>query len=89
MISSSSMSFDADCKTCATCAGIGYIGRIAIYEMITVKNSLRKTLLERPSVEAISQAAQKSGAPSLAANGYKLALLGITSVNEVQRALKS
>ena len=74
---------------CATCAGIGYIGRIAIYEMVTMNNLLRKTLLERPSVEAINQAAQKSGAPSLAANGYKLALLGITSVNEAQRALKS
>ncbi|MCH2181595.1 MAG: Flp pilus assembly complex ATPase component TadA [Mariniblastus sp.] len=74
---------------CETCAGIGYIGRIAIFEILAMNDSLRKTVLNQPSLEAIRQVAQKTGHASVAANAYKLALLGITSVNEAQRALKS
>ena len=74
---------------CDTCTGIGYIGRIAIFEILAVNDSLRKVILGQPSHAAISQAAQKAGSRSVTANGYKLALLGISSVNEVQRALKS
>ena len=54
-----------------------------------MNDSLRKTVLNQPSLEAIRQVAQKTGHASGAANAYKLALLGITSVNEAQRALKS
>ena len=74
---------------CDTCSGIGYIGRIAIFEILTMNNSIRKTVFNQPSLDVIKQVAEKTGNSSVIANGYKLALLGITSVNEVQRALKS
>ena len=74
---------------CDTCAGIGYIGRIAIFEILDGNDRLRKTLLNQPSLDAINQVAQKTGGQLLVSNGYKLALLGITSVSEAQRALKS
>ena len=74
---------------CDTCSGIGYIGRIAIFEILDGNDRLRKTLLNQPSLDAINQVAQKTGGQLLVSNGYKLALLGITSVSEAQRALKS
>lgn len=76
-------------QPCGTCSGIGYIGRIAIFEIINGNEHLRKTLLNQPSLDAVNQVAQKTGGQLLVPNGYKLALLGITSVNEAQRALKS
>ncbi|MCP4952414.1 MAG: hypothetical protein GY922_11285 [Proteobacteria bacterium] len=76
-------------QPCATCSGIGYIGRIAAFELMKVDDNIRKTLLTQPSHEAISQAGQASGSQTMVASGFKLALLGITSVNEVQRSLKS
>ena len=74
---------------CDTCSGIGYIGRIAIFEILAMNDSIRRTVLNQPSLDVIKQVAEKTGNSSVIANGYKLALLGITSVNEVQRALKS
>lgn len=73
---------------CPVCQGVGYIGRIAIFEMIFVNDSIRETLLKAPSIENIQKAAAKAGNESLQASGYRLVLLGVTSIEEVQRVLK-
>ena len=73
---------------CETCGGIGYIGRIAIFEMITFDDQLRTFVRQKPEVAAIEQAAVKLGKAPLANQAYQLVLLGVTSLAEVQRVLK-
>ncbi len=75
--------------TCQTCGGLGHIGRIAIYEMLTVNDQVRKTLKESPKAAAVDAAARKSGAKiAMSASAWKLVLLGVISLQEAQQALK-
>ncbi|MEL7498696.1 MAG: ATPase, T2SS/T4P/T4SS family [Planctomycetota bacterium] len=74
---------------CETCGGIGYIGRIAVYELIDVTDPLRNVIRTNPQPAAIEAAAVKLGKKSIAAQAYQLVLLGVTSLAEVQRVLKA
>ena len=73
---------------CEACGGIGYIGRIAVFEMITVDDQLRNFIAKNPKADAIEKAALKLGKKSLASQTYQLVLLGVTSLAEAQRILK-
>ncbi|MEM7453297.1 MAG: ATPase, T2SS/T4P/T4SS family [Planctomycetota bacterium] len=74
---------------CETCAGLGYIGRIAAFDVLEVDDNVRAVLNSaKPTVDAIEAAASKSGKRTIAAEAYRLVLLGITSVGEVQRVMK-
>ena len=73
---------------CEACGGIGYIGRIAVFEMIALDDQLRKFIAKNPKADAIEKAAVKLGKNSLANQTYKLVLLGVTSLAEAQRILK-
>ena len=74
---------------CPTCGGLGYIGRIAVFELLEVNDAIRTTLKTQPKVDAIEQVARKSGKASIAQQTYKLVLLGVTSLAEAQRMLKA
>ncbi len=73
---------------CETCGGIGYIGRIAVFEMISLDDNLRVFIKNNPQIAAVEQAAVKLGKKSIANQAYKLVLLGVTSLAEAQRVLK-
>ena len=73
---------------CETCGGIGFIGRIAVFEMITMDDQLRAFIRQNPKISAIEQAAVKLGKAPIANQAYKLVLLGVTSLAEAQRVLK-
>ncbi|MDG1875277.1 MAG: ATPase, T2SS/T4P/T4SS family [Mariniblastus sp.] len=73
---------------CKTCGGLGFIGRIAIFEMITVDDQLRDVIKKNPKIAAVEQVAAKLGKQPLATQAYKLVLLGVTSLSEAQRVLK-
>lgn len=73
---------------CETCAALSYIGRIALFELITANDQLRSGLRKKLSLDLIKKLATKTGNASMLASGYQLVLLGITSLAEVQRAMK-
>ena len=74
---------------CRACNGIGYLGRIAAFELLEVTDAVRQVLNQKPSPAAIEKVAVAEGKLPLIKEAYKLVLLGITSISEVQRALKS
>ena len=76
-------------KPCEACSGIGYIGRISAFETIIVGDQVRKTLLTNPQVDAIEKAAISEGKRPLIAEGYRLVLLGVTSIAEIQRVMQA
>lgn len=73
---------------CEACGGLGYIGRIGVFELITVTDQLREFIKKNPQVAAVEQAAAKLGKASITNQAYQLVLLGVTSLAEVQRVLK-
>ncbi len=72
---------------CPLCRGIGYRGRVAIYEVCSVTSELRDMLLSRQSAFTLRQSAEKNGMGSLLASGMKLVTEGETSVGEVLAAV--
>ena len=70
---------------CTTCGGAGYIGRIAVFEMLQLDDQLRAVIRKQPQPAAIEAAAVKLGKTPLINQAYKLVLLGVTSIAEVQR----
>ena len=73
---------------CEMCGGIGYIGRIAVFELITMSDQLRVFIKKNPQAAAVEQAAIKLGKAPIANQAYQLVLLGVTSLAEAQRVLK-
>lgn len=73
---------------CNVCGGLGYIGRVAIFELLAIDDEIRKVYLNDPRVEAIDQVARKQGHHGLQGAGLQLVVAGVTSLSELQRVLK-
>lgn len=74
---------------CQVCSGLGYIGRIAVYELFVINDEIRKVIVNDPRVEMIRNVANQNGQTPLTDNGLKLVLAGVTSLSELQRVFKS
>ncbi|TAN34049.1 type II/IV secretion system protein [Patescibacteria group bacterium] len=73
-------------RGCAGCSGLGYKGRIGIYEIFTMNKELEQTILgAQVSEYVIKELAVKSGMVTMAQDGLLKALQKITSVEEVFR----
>jgi type II secretory ATPase GspE/PulE/Tfp pilus assembly ATPase PilB-like protein len=68
---------------CARCQGSGYSGRVALREVMPVQGDVR-ALVER-SAEEIFAAAVRQGMTTLVDDGLRLALAGVSSVEEIRR----
>jgi type IV pilus assembly protein PilB len=70
---------------CLQCAGTGYRGRVAAYELLPIEGRIR-SLLEG-STEEIFDAAVAQGMTTLRQDGLRLCLAGVTSVEEIRRVV--
>jgi len=70
---------------CARCAGTGYKGRIALYEVMTVNAEIRSLSIARRPAEEIGLAAQRDGMRRLSDDGLEKVRQGRTSIAEVTR----
>ncbi len=68
---------------CEQCGGIGYYGRMGIYEVLRMNNHLREMILKNANVVDIEKAAVETGMVTLEQAGILKALEGITSLEEV------
>lgn len=72
---------------CVRCAGTGFRGRVGIYEMLRFDDELRALVLERASADRIRRAARQSGLRTLREAALDKVRAGVTSLDEVLRAL--
>ncbi|KKP31507.1 MAG: Type II secretion system protein E [Candidatus Woesebacteria bacterium GW2011_GWE2_31_6] len=72
-------------KGCQECGNTGYYGRIGIFEVIPVSDSISKLILERSPASTIEKKAKEEGMITLKQDGYLKVLEGITSIEEVLR----
>lgn len=68
---------------CPKCAGTGYKGRKAIYEVFKINEVMRNTIYKTKDLIELRNAAMATGAWNLRASGWRKAVRGITSVEEV------
>lgn len=75
--------------TCQTCGGLGHVGRIALFELLTVNDEVRQTLMETPKPGAVDAVAKQTKAKiPMASSAWRLVLLGVISLQEAQASLK-
>jgi len=70
---------------CAACHDLGYVGRTGVFEVIEMNDVIRKVMSSQPKIEAIAQAARKTGSLSMMQSGFPLLLDGTTSLEELKR----
>lgn len=71
-------------KGCEKCHGLGYKGRIGIYEVLTMSPEIENVILENKVSEyVIQELAQKNGMITMVQDGLLKAKDGITSIEEV------
>lgn len=73
---------------CQKCGGVGYCGRIGLFELLTIDDKIREALVNQPNLETLKRVAKASGHRSLQEEGILQVAQGVTSVQELQRCLK-
>ncbi len=72
---------------CQACNGLGYKGRIGVYEAFTIGKDMEKLILASPAISDVRDQATKEGMVTMAQDGYLKLLDGITSLEEIGRIL--
>jgi type IV pilus assembly protein PilB len=72
-------------KGCAYCNKSGYRGRMGIYELIVMSNTIREMTFKGETTLAIRKMARKQGMRTLFEDGMIKALKGLTTIDEVMR----
>ncbi len=72
-------------KGCSQCNGTGFKGRIGIFELLVIDDKIRSLIMERAQASKIRKVACESGMTTLRQNGFRKALEGVTTIEEVLR----
>lgn len=65
----------------------GYQGRLGIYEVLTVSESIKELIIRQATSDQIQEQAKKEGMRTMIEDGFIKAVQGITSVEEVLRVI--
>jgi type IV pilus assembly protein PilB len=72
-------------RGCPACSGSGYKGRIALYEVMLLKDEIKEMILEGASADELKKTAVKLGMRTLRMSGLNKVKEGIISIEEVIR----
>ena len=73
--------------TCASCQGRGYCGRVGVFEVLTMTESLASAVAKRASTHELRRLALEAGMKTLLGYGLDLVRQGLTSLEEVERMI--
>ncbi len=68
---------------CEYCRGIGYRGRVGIFEILPVSDAIHELIIEKKSATEIRNQARRDGMRSLQECGWEQVKRGITSLEEI------
>lgn len=75
-------------RGCSKCRQTGYLGRIAVFEMLVLNEPVRDALLEKRTSHQIRRISiESTGLVTLFEDGIVKAAKGLTSIDEVLRML--
>lgn len=72
---------------CERCRNIGYKGRIGIYEILRVTESLHDPIVNREAAPLMREIGRQGGMVTLGESGWNLALEKLTTLEEVVRTI--
>ncbi len=73
---------------CPTCGGMGYRGRVGVYELLVINDRMRDLIREKAALSALKAEARKGGMLYMQEEGLRLVVKGITSIDELLRVVK-
>ena len=76
-------------KGCHECNQTGYLGRVAIFEILKVTTAINQHILHQESAEEIEKTAKKEGFIKMVEDGYLKVLDGVTTMEEVLRVAET
>jgi type IV pilus assembly protein PilB len=76
-------------KGCKTCGGTGYKGRIALYEVMVMRDELKDFVLNGASTSELKKEAIRLGMQTLRMNAIKKISEGVTTIEESLRVTAS
>ncbi|WP_368783384.1 GspE/PulE family protein, partial [Acinetobacter baumannii] len=76
-------------RGCEHCMGTGYRGRTGIYEVLEVDEEVKKHILKTQDAVELRNFAKSKGFKSMLEDGIRKGLAGITTSEEVVRAVKT
>jgi type IV pilus assembly protein PilB len=80
-------SLDDNHPTCPACQGRGYKGRIGVYEVLRLNDTLATAIAQRASTDVIRKLSLDAGMKTLLGYGLDLVREGYTTLEEVERML--
>lgn len=72
-------------KLCQNCNGVGYKGRVGVYEVMRISDRLQTLINEAAPAERLKEAAVEEGMTTLLAYSLNLVQQGYTTLDEVER----
>ncbi|MBI2031300.1 MAG: type II/IV secretion system protein [Candidatus Levybacteria bacterium] len=73
---------------CKMCHYTGFSGRIGIFEVIDVSNTVRKLITQKSDSDVINKAAIEEGMTTMLEDGLEKVAKGVTTISEVLRVTK-
>ena len=70
---------------CEKCNNTGYMGRVAIYEVMPISEKISKLIIEKAAASEIQKQAMTDGMLTMKQDGYVKVLEGVTTIDEVIR----
>jgi type II secretory ATPase GspE/PulE/Tfp pilus assembly ATPase PilB-like protein len=74
-------------KGCEKCNNTGYKGRIGIYEMVVMDESIENIVKESSSEREIEEVSKKQGFLNMKEDGILKVLKGLTTIEELERII--
>ena len=74
--------------TCPSCNGLGYSGRVGLFELFLITDRLRDLIRDNPNMTAIKAEARKNGMLYMREEGLRLVVKGTTSIEELLKVVK-
>ncbi len=76
-------------KGCKACHGIGYRGRLGIYEIMEINEDMRRVIASPDfTMDRVYSIAQKNGMRTMFEDGLQKAAVGVTTIEEVLRVIR-
>ncbi len=75
-------------KGCPVCHNTGYVGRIGIFEVLIIDDSIREAVVAKKTAASIKTLATKAGMTTMLDDGLNKVKNGLTTIEEVIRVTK-
>ncbi|MBU1164646.1 GspE/PulE family protein [Patescibacteria group bacterium] len=75
-------------KGCGVCSGTGYKGRVGIFEVMPVSETIKSLIMQRVDASVIRKQAREEGMKTMMEDGIEKIIAGMTTIEELLRATR-